>query len=70
VAFENLGMRDAPFQNTPYIRFTKAHTKYHNETLCIDILNKQKYIFPLKNAGQKHESGPVWELVPVEVGRM
>jgi hypothetical protein len=29
--------------------------KYHNETLCIDILNKQKCLF-FKNGGQESKT--------------
>jgi hypothetical protein len=41
--------------------------KYHNETLCIAILNKQKMFFILfyLQKIEKGWSGPVWGLVPV-----
>jgi hypothetical protein len=33
--------------------------KCHNETLCIDLLSKQKKIF-FKIGGQEGKTGPVW----------
>jgi hypothetical protein len=43
-----------------YYRYT---WKCHNETACIDILNKNASFF--KNKGQEGKTGPVWGLVPV-----
>jgi hypothetical protein len=36
--------------------------KCHSETLCIDILNKQKCLFSYE--GHEAKTGPVWVLVP------
>jgi hypothetical protein len=44
--------------------------KYHNETLCIDRYIKQTKMSFFQNRGQEIKTGPVWELVPVCVGRM
>jgi hypothetical protein len=43
--------------------------KCHNETLCIDILNKQKCLFFSKTEDKKCKSGNVWGLVLEGGGR-